>query len=171
MPTVPSAQTEKVKPNTLKKSPSQKLANGNNTGRSGFGGNQNRKTRSTAFAEKMKATSGKMTNKIQQTWHRLNSKSSKEELPKTWAEWQEAYASGRIDISDLPDVPPREQGATEETPFESEFLPAPTPTDQRKRQLAINRLDYEGKRGIKPSEIAVPEGEDNLPDTLDGHPA
>lgn len=82
-------------------------------------------------------------------------------------------AQGDIDVSDLPAPPQtRDAGSDDPTPFESEFLPAPMPENHRQRQLAFNRLDIEGKRGgIKPSEIAVPAGEDPLPDTLEGHPA
>ena len=52
----------------------------------------NKKTRSTHFAEKMKATSGKITTKLQQTYLRFNSKTPKEQLPKNWEEWRRAYA-------------------------------------------------------------------------------
>lgn len=169
--------------NKLKKSPSQRLAatskRNNNRYGSGIGNttnntnNDNRKTRSSGFANKMRIASGKLSTKAKQTWRRFNSKSKPEELPKTWEEWRSAYARGQIDISDLPtQYPPRGEGQTEETPFENQYLPAPLPEDHRRRQLAFNRLDVEGKRGgVKPSEIAVPAGEEQLPDTLEGHPA
>ena len=55
--------------------------------------------------------------------------------------------------------------------MEAGFMPAPMPEDQRERALAFHRLDHEGKRGTKPSQILVEEGEELLPDTLEGHPA
>lgn len=175
-----------------------------------------RKVRSTAFAEKMKATSGKAVTKLQKTFSRFNSKTPKDQLPKTWEEWRTAYArvgwpvslslhlvlqltdhthftQGDIDITDLPappsasrsrsrtnssgtrSAPGEEGGASQQqedaSPFEAQFFAAPLPENQRERQLAFNRLDIEGKRGQKPSTIAVPEGEEPLPDTLEGHPA
>lgn len=64
---------------------------GANTGKaSGVGGAK--KTRSNAFAEKMKITSGKAVQKLSTTWQKLNSKSPKDQLPKTWDDWRKAYA-------------------------------------------------------------------------------
>lgn len=173
-----TTNTTGTTPNKLKKSPSQRLAatsssrvNSNNRNYNN-GNSANRKTRSSGFADKMRIASGKMSNKMKQTWKRFNSKSNPEELPATWEEWRKAYARGQIDISDMPNPPSRAQGSEEETPYESQYLPAPMPEDNRRRQLAFNRLDIGGKRGgIKPSEIAVPPGEEQLPDTLEGHPA
>lgn len=179
--------------NKLKKSPSQRLAATSSYRHSNAGigntPNNNRKTRSSGFADKMRLASGKLSTKAKQTWKRFNSRSKPEEVPQTWEEWRAAYARGQIDVSDLPPPPPTTRqrqingngnaqeghGVTEpesENPYEQEFLPAPMPEDHRRRQLAFNRLDIEGKRGgVKPSEIAVPAGEDPLPDTLEGHPA
>lgn len=82
------------------------------------------------------------------------------------------FYQGDIDISDMPPAPPRDAGASDPSPHEAKYLAAPMPENHRERQLAFNRLDYEGKRGgIKPSEIAVPAGEEPLPDSLEGHPA
>ena len=131
-----------------------------------------KKTRSNVFAQKMRMTSGKVTTKLTQSWDRISSKTPKEQLPKTWEEWRRAYARGDIDIQDIPQPPaPSEVDGGTPTAREIEFLPAPMPEDQPERQLAFNRLDIEGKRGIKPSQIPVKEGEDPLPDTLEGHPA
>lgn len=54
-----------------------------------------RKTKSNGFAEKMRLASGKAKMKLQNTWRRFNSKTPKEELPKTWDEWRRAYARVR----------------------------------------------------------------------------
>lgn len=169
--------------NKLKKSPSQRLSasdnqSGRNRNANAYNGGSNRKTRSSGFADKMRLASGKMSTKMKQTWRRFNSKSNPEELPSTWEEWRKAYARGEFDVNDLPPPPQghsRENGSNQdenENPYNQQYLPAPMPEDHRRRQLAFNRLDYEGKRGgIKPSEIVMPAGEEQLPDTLDGHPA
>lgn len=170
--------------NKLKKSPSQRLAatsssrygNNSNNGIGYNGNNNNRKTRSSGFADKMRLASGKLSTKAKQTWRRFNSQSKPEEVPQTWAEWRAAYARGEIDVSDLPPPPPKNKNASsdgeEDNPYENQYLAAPMPEDSRRRQLAFNRLDIEGKRGgVRPSEIAVPEGEEPLPDTLESHPA
>ena len=134
--------------------------------------NHAKKTRSTGFAQKMKDASGKVTSKIQETFTRYNSKTPKEQLPKTWEEWRRAYARGDIDITDMPRPPARDTGSADPSPEEAGFLAAPMPENHRERQLAFNRLDIEGKRGgVKASQIAVPEGEEPLPDSLEGHPA
>lgn len=130
-----------------------------------------RKTRSTGFAQKMKEASGKVTTKLQETFTRFNSKTPKEQLPQTWEEWRRAYARGDIDILDMPRPPARDTGADDPSPEEAGYLAAPLPENQKERQLAFNRLDIEGKRGPKASTIAVQDGEEALPDTLEGHPA
>ena len=71
----------------------------------------------------------------------------------------------------MPEPPERAAGQTEKTPKEAGFLPAPLPADHKVRQQAFNRLDMNAKRGVKPSAIPVSEGEDPLPDSLEGHPA
>ena len=135
-------------------------------------GTNAKKTRSTGFAQKMKEASGKVTTKIQETFTRYNSKTPKEQLPKTWEEWRRAYARGDIDVTDMPRPPARDEGSSDPSPEEAGYLAAPLPENHRERQLAFNRLDIEGKRGgVKASQIAVPEGEEPLPDSLEGHPA
>lgn len=166
--------------NKIKKSPSQRLAatsSSNGILNRNRDSELNRKTRSSGFANKMRLASGKMSSRMKQTWRRFNSKSNPEELPATWEEWRKAYARGQMDINDLP-PPPQAQSRGDTTsdeydnPYEKKLLLGPMPEDHRRRQLAFNRLDFEGKRGgIKPSEIAVPAGEEQLPDTLEGHPA
>lgn len=130
-----------------------------------------KKTRSTGFAQKMKEASGKVTTKLQQTFTRFNSKTPQEQLPKTWEEWRRAYARGDIDLSDMPRPPARDTGATDPSPEEAGYLAAPLPENHKERQLAFNRLDIEGKRGVKASTIATKDGEEPLPDSLEGHPA
>jgi hypothetical protein len=51
-----------------------------------------KKTRNNGFVDKMRAASGKVTERINQQFSRFNSKTPKDELPKTWDDWRKAYA-------------------------------------------------------------------------------
>lgn len=85
--------------------PMQKVSTAKGIGHTGGLGNTDsgKKNRSNTFAEKLRIASGKVKQKMQSTWKRLNSKTPKEELPKTWEEWQSAYAR----VSDLRPCTPR----------------------------------------------------------------
>lgn len=53
------------------------------------------KTRSIGFTEKMRRTSGKAAERINDAgrrWFKINSKTPKEDLPRTWDEWKLAYS-------------------------------------------------------------------------------
>ncbi|GAA5935345.1 GAF domain-containing protein [Sporobolomyces koalae] len=78
---------------------------------------------------------------------KLNSKTPKEELPKTWEEYGKAYAAREIDVDDPPLPPVREHDdASDPTPFEQRAYMAPRPENEVARQNVVNRLDLFGTR-------------------------
>ncbi|GAA5953714.1 hypothetical protein JCM3765_006946 [Sporobolomyces pararoseus] len=78
---------------------------------------------------------------------KLNSKTPKEELPRTWEEYGKAYAAQQIDVDDPP-LPPTQPDneAVEPTPFEQRVYHAPRPENEVVRQNVVNRLDLFGTR-------------------------
>ncbi|GAA6063976.1 hypothetical protein JCM10212_005786 [Sporobolomyces blumeae] len=78
---------------------------------------------------------------------KLNSKSPKEEIPKTWDEYTKAYANHEIDVDDPPLPPTRaEEDPADPTPFEQRNWNAPRPVNEVARQNVVNRLDLFGTR-------------------------
>ncbi|GAA6015867.1 hypothetical protein JCM11491_007217 [Sporobolomyces phaffii] len=78
---------------------------------------------------------------------KLNSKTPKEELPKTWEDYGKAYAAREIDVDDPPLPPARQENDVEEpTPFEQRAYLAPRPVNEVARQNVVNRLDLFGTR-------------------------
>lgn len=106
---------------------------------------------------------------LQYVKRKLNSKTPKEELPKTWEEYGKAYAAvsslissfepefltfnsssrlqQHIDINDPPLPPAREEfDSSDPTPFEQRAYNAPRPANEVERQNVVNRLDLFGTR-------------------------
>ncbi|GAA6006967.1 hypothetical protein JCM10207_009154 [Rhodosporidiobolus poonsookiae] len=78
---------------------------------------------------------------------KLNSKSPKELLPKTWAEWDRAYGNYEIDIEDPPAPPlPIAVEGEEPTAFQKRLYVAPLPPNEIERQNVVNRLDLFGTK-------------------------
>ncbi|GAA5909481.1 GAF domain-containing protein [Sporobolomyces salmoneus] len=84
---------------------------------------------------------------LQYVKRKLNSKTPKEELPKTWEEYSKLYAAQQVDVDDPPLPPTQPDTVSEEpTPFEQRVWHAPRPVNEVARQNVVNRLDLFGTR-------------------------
>ncbi|GAA6036844.1 hypothetical protein JCM8097_006309 [Rhodosporidiobolus ruineniae] len=82
--------------------------------------------------------SSRSASSLQAPVAKLNSSSPASELPKTWAEWNYAYANGFIDFDDPP-PPPTDLSASEHATITGQFR-APFPLNEAKRQRAVDNI-------------------------------
>jgi len=84
---------------------------------------------------------------------RVSASSPGDQLPKTWEEYDIWYANEQIDILNppLPPMTPKMEGDIPSA-YQGKLYVAPQPTNERARQLVLNRLGIFGKKGFDATE-------------------
>ncbi|KAK4053306.1 hypothetical protein OIO90_003918 [Microbotryomycetes sp. JL221] len=88
---------------------------------------------------------------------KLSSKTPKEELPKTWEEYQTRYVNNEMDLEDPP-IPPALTEDGKPTPLESRCFMPPMPANEAARQNVVNRLDLFGTKAAAESTTTLQLG-------------
>ncbi|GAA5922307.1 GAF domain-containing protein [Sporobolomyces koalae] len=113
-----------------------------------------RKRSDSSLAPSVAPSSSHDTASLRPPLHRLNSSSPASELPKTWADWTQAYRLGLIDFNDPPE-PPSDLQATEWA-SPGGVLKAPHPEGELARQRAVDSIALlhkkKPKKGPSPRE-------------------
>ncbi|KNZ46025.1 hypothetical protein VP01_761g11 [Puccinia sorghi] len=84
---------------------------------------------------------------------RISAFSPPETHPKTWEEFHRYYANDQIDVFNPP-LPPMQEADTPSA-YEARFYSAPLPTNEKMRQLTLNRLGVFGSKPYDTSEAGV----------------
>jgi len=84
---------------------------------------------------------------------RVSASSPADQLPQTWEEYNQWYANQQIDIlhPPLPPIRPEVEGGIPSA-YQSRFYMAPDPSNEKARQLVLNRLGVFGDKGFDKTE-------------------
>ncbi|KAK4048939.1 hypothetical protein OIV83_004495 [Microbotryomycetes sp. JL201] len=86
---------------------------------------------------------------------KLSSKTPKEDLPKTWEEYQQRYINNEMDLEDPP-MPPTQTADGSPTPLVTKCFMPPLPANEAARQNVVNRLDLFGTKAAAASTTTLP---------------